>query len=94
MATFHPFLRLPYELRTCVWKLTVEPRTVRVDVQDYFVDNCASSPPSLQRSTKLWTLPKGLLRVSQPVQRIVVSSAFLRRRVFYANGARLPDMCG
>lgn len=28
--TFHPFPRLPYELRTRIWKLTVEPRTVPV----------------------------------------------------------------
>jgi hypothetical protein len=48
MATFHPFLRLPYELRTCVWKLTVEPRTVRVDVQDYFLASATPVPAVLQ----------------------------------------------
>jgi hypothetical protein len=30
MATFLPFPRLPYELRTRIWELTVEPRTVEV----------------------------------------------------------------
>lgn len=30
MATFHPFPRLPFELRAMIWKATVEPRTVVV----------------------------------------------------------------
>ena len=30
MSTFHPFPRLPFELRTQVWKATVEPCTVDV----------------------------------------------------------------
>lgn len=30
MATFHPFPRLPPELRALVWRLTVEPRIVEV----------------------------------------------------------------
>lgn len=32
MASFHPFPRLPAELRIRVWELTVEPRTVDVRV--------------------------------------------------------------
>ena len=31
MGTFHPFPRLPAELRLRVWELTVEPRTVKVE---------------------------------------------------------------
>jgi hypothetical protein len=31
-ATFHPFPRLPFELRACIWELTVEPRIVEVRV--------------------------------------------------------------
>ncbi|KAH0593955.1 hypothetical protein MHUMG1_08278 [Metarhizium humberi] len=34
MATFHPFPRLPFELRAMVWALAAEPRTVQIDV-DY-----------------------------------------------------------
>ncbi|KAK2797391.1 hypothetical protein FQN50_009192 [Emmonsiellopsis sp. PD_5] len=30
MATFHPFPRLPFELRARIWELTVEPRTVEI----------------------------------------------------------------
>ncbi|KAK3399880.1 hypothetical protein B0T20DRAFT_407277 [Sordaria brevicollis] len=33
MTTFHPFPRLPWELRARVWELTVEPRTVEVDLR-------------------------------------------------------------
>ncbi|KAL2136766.1 hypothetical protein VTI74DRAFT_1807 [Chaetomium olivicolor] len=32
MTTFHPFPRLPFELRARIWELTVEPRTVEVRV--------------------------------------------------------------
>ncbi len=32
MATFHPFPRLPFELRARIWELTVEPRAVEVHV--------------------------------------------------------------
>ncbi|KAG7287398.1 hypothetical protein NEMBOFW57_006909 [Staphylotrichum longicolle] len=31
-ATFHPFSRLPFELRARIWELTVEPRIVEVRV--------------------------------------------------------------
>ncbi|KAJ6193911.1 hypothetical protein J3E72DRAFT_406142 [Bipolaris maydis] len=38
MATFHPFPRLPLELREQIWKDTVEPRTVDVRrVEDWHV---------------------------------------------------------
>ncbi|KFG80504.1 hypothetical protein MANI_022524 [Metarhizium anisopliae] len=30
MATFHPFPRLPFELRAMVWALAAEPRTVEI----------------------------------------------------------------
>ncbi|KAF2809811.1 uncharacterized protein BDZ99DRAFT_36873 [Mytilinidion resinicola] len=30
MATFHPFPRLPVELRARIWEMTVEPRTVEI----------------------------------------------------------------
>ncbi len=30
MVTFHPFPRLPYELRVHIWEMTVEPRVVEV----------------------------------------------------------------
>jgi hypothetical protein len=33
MTTFHPFPRLPFELRAQVWELTVEPRRVEVRVR-------------------------------------------------------------
>lgn len=33
MATFHPFPRLPYELRAMVWALAAEPRTVQINVE-------------------------------------------------------------
>ncbi|KAI1079782.1 hypothetical protein F5B20DRAFT_542403 [Whalleya microplaca] len=32
MSTFHPFPRLPIELRVCIWALAVEPRVVEVRV--------------------------------------------------------------
>jgi hypothetical protein len=32
MATFHPFPRLPAELRDQIWEMTVEPRTIDVRV--------------------------------------------------------------
>ena len=31
MATFHPFPRLPYELRMQIWEMTVEPRVVNTE---------------------------------------------------------------
>ncbi|KAK6821080.1 hypothetical protein PG987_015480 [Apiospora arundinis] len=31
MATFHPFPRLPAELRALVWQMTVEPRVVEIN---------------------------------------------------------------
>jgi hypothetical protein len=33
MSTFHPFSRLPYELRVRIWDMTVEPRTIDVEVR-------------------------------------------------------------
>ncbi|PVH94049.1 hypothetical protein DM02DRAFT_721470 [Periconia macrospinosa] len=30
MATFHPFPRLPFELRVQIWEMSVEPRTVQL----------------------------------------------------------------
>jgi hypothetical protein len=30
MSTFHPFPRLPLELRLAIWEMTVEPREVEV----------------------------------------------------------------
>ncbi|CAG9987777.1 unnamed protein product [Clonostachys byssicola] len=38
MTTFHPFPRLPYELRIQIWKLTVEPRTVEIRVGGFYKD--------------------------------------------------------
>lgn len=35
MSTFHPFLRLPFELRAQIWEMTVEPRTVTVYVKPF-----------------------------------------------------------
>lgn len=32
MAAFHPFLRLPYELRMRIWEMTVEPRIVNAEL--------------------------------------------------------------
>ncbi|KAF2998939.1 hypothetical protein E8E13_006534 [Curvularia kusanoi] len=43
MAEFHPFLRLPFELRTQIWEETVEPRVV--DVQMIPVDPLAKLNP-------------------------------------------------
>ncbi|KAM5358271.1 hypothetical protein ACJZ2D_015429 [Fusarium nematophilum] len=36
MATFHPFARLPLELRIRIWAMTVEPRTVEVRFKTEF----------------------------------------------------------
>jgi hypothetical protein len=33
MATFHPFQRLAYELRAVIWELTIESRTVDVEIR-------------------------------------------------------------
>ncbi|KID93727.1 hypothetical protein MAJ_10325, partial [Metarhizium majus ARSEF 297] len=33
MATFHPFPRLPFELRAMVWALAAEPRTVQIKAE-------------------------------------------------------------
>jgi hypothetical protein len=33
MATFHPFPRLPAELRIQIWEMTVEPRVVDVRLE-------------------------------------------------------------
>jgi hypothetical protein len=33
MATFHPFPRLPFELRAQIWEATVEPRIVEVRIR-------------------------------------------------------------
>lgn len=33
MATFHPFPRLPYELRAMIWEATFEPRTLSVELR-------------------------------------------------------------
>lgn len=32
MITFHPFPRLPYELRMQIWEMTVEARTIDISV--------------------------------------------------------------
>ncbi|KAL0471899.1 hypothetical protein QR685DRAFT_552423 [Neurospora intermedia] len=33
MTSFHPFPRLPWEVRARIWELTVEPRTVEVNIE-------------------------------------------------------------
>ncbi|KAK3951453.1 hypothetical protein QBC32DRAFT_343930 [Pseudoneurospora amorphoporcata] len=33
MTAFHPFPRLPWEVRARIWELTVEPRTVEVNIE-------------------------------------------------------------
>ncbi|EAT76760.1 hypothetical protein SNOG_15922 [Parastagonospora nodorum SN15] len=33
MSTFHPFPRLPTELRLQIWEMTVEPRTVEICIR-------------------------------------------------------------
>ena len=33
MSTFHPFPRLPYELRAMIWEATFEPRTLSVELR-------------------------------------------------------------
>ncbi|EFY94305.1 hypothetical protein X797_011524 [Metarhizium robertsii] len=33
MATFHPFPRLPFELRAMVWALAAEPRNVQITAE-------------------------------------------------------------
>lgn len=35
MASFHPFPRLPYELRMRIWEMSVHPRTVQVDIRHW-----------------------------------------------------------
>ena len=44
MTTFHPFPRLPFELRGQIWEMTVEPRTVEVDAVPYVLKITASPP--------------------------------------------------
>jgi hypothetical protein len=39
MSTFHPFPRLPFELRAQIWEETVKPRVVRVEVAIDHLDN-------------------------------------------------------
>lgn len=46
MATFHPFPRLPFELRDLIWGFSVEPRIVELDV-DYelnYIDSTRICP--------------------------------------------------
>lgn len=51
-ATFHLFPRLPFELRTKIWELTVEPRTVEVGVvYEDAITTAAAAPGD--------TLPEG-----------------------------------
>lgn len=38
MSTFHPFPRLPIELRIQIWRMTVEPRTVEIRVGGFYKD--------------------------------------------------------
>ncbi|KAH7631459.1 hypothetical protein B0T09DRAFT_261143 [Sordaria sp. MPI-SDFR-AT-0083] len=33
MTAFHPFPRLPWEVRARIWELTIEPRTVEVNIE-------------------------------------------------------------
>ncbi|KAH6859129.1 hypothetical protein BKA58DRAFT_444296 [Alternaria rosae] len=54
MATFHPFPRLPYELRMQIWEMTVESRIVDVKVyydpipNDFGLSTTTLVPPVLQ----------------------------------------------
>ncbi|CCC11359.1 hypothetical protein SMACR_04062 [Sordaria macrospora] len=43
MATFHPFPRLPTELRLRVWELTVEPRTVNFRIKQSAADDVVNN---------------------------------------------------
>lgn len=51
MSTFHPFPRLPLELREWVWELSLEPRTVRVSKNPIDKETarifCYQPPPAL-----------------------------------------------
>jgi hypothetical protein len=49
MATFHPFPRLAYELRALIWEMTVEPRTV--DVQIRYQNRVCEQGPFLTSHT-------------------------------------------
>ena len=55
MATFHPFPRLPYELRMQIWEMTVEPRVVNVELtrqkpirQAFYLTSSTPVPAVLQ----------------------------------------------
>ncbi|USP81240.1 hypothetical protein yc1106_08514 [Curvularia clavata] len=51
MATFHPFCRLPKELRLLIWELTVEPRLV--DVRTRFIERPHTRLRAASSSTPL-----------------------------------------
>jgi hypothetical protein len=42
MFTFHPFPRLPLELRRSIWELSIEPREVAVGRE---LSRCSRTPP-------------------------------------------------
>ncbi|KAH6625881.1 hypothetical protein C7974DRAFT_209240 [Boeremia exigua] len=55
MSTFHPFPRLPYELRMQIWEMTVEPRTVHAEFTNpiypdrtYYLTSSTPVPAVLQ----------------------------------------------
>ncbi|KAK4149747.1 hypothetical protein C8A00DRAFT_18606 [Chaetomidium leptoderma] len=68
-TSFHPFPRLPFELRAKIWKLAVEPRTVDVRI----VDSVGLDPPATPRLVSSTPLPP-LLVSSTPVPTRLVSS--------------------
>ncbi|KAI8931475.1 hypothetical protein NX059_011143 [Plenodomus lindquistii] len=47
MATFHPFTRLPAELRLMVWELTIEPRQIKIRKVD---ESAPNAPPGSRLS--------------------------------------------
>ncbi|KAL2141281.1 hypothetical protein VTI28DRAFT_2616 [Corynascus sepedonium] len=65
MAAFHPFPRLPFELRARIWELTVEPRTVEVRVYH-------STPPRYRKWPRRgWGRRNTLLSSLTPVPAIL-----------------------
>lgn len=61
MATFHPFPRLPLELRTMIWQMAVAPRDVKVSEQADHIQEGGSTFRSTRRYFKSPTPPPALL---------------------------------
>lgn len=64
-ATFHPFPRLPSELRAQIWELTVEPRIVEVGVVYHHPTPATVTDPDPRRMNK--PLPPPVRHLRSPI---------------------------